>query len=326
MGNFLAGSVNALSVAANTAVSSLNTQENDQYNYQNTTNLDSNSNHNAVEESTQPLKYPISYDHKDLWKSSASTDSMIWQTVSEDDVYEDTLQDYYNREKNENLLANTTQDVTTERDFIKSDSLDNEPFICQPASMQEEPFVRDINSQTSFNSEFSQNVTFQPQSALKTESRSSSEPKTVTFCDQIKEEKILSEIDPSIDGQGTKHFTPNNDIPIIVEAEKNNNELNGFAPPEGQNFLETERDQQLPDYNINTEMTEVLPKARIRWLSAFNKIVSQSAEVRSFIMLKVLLFVCNLFARNVAAANVRQKTICIIITYSYSVDPRSLLH
>lgn len=280
MSSFISGSVSAISAATNKAVN-LNTVEDDQYNYQNVTSFEPHS-QNVSEDASQPQKFPPSYDHKDLWKTSASSESMIWQTVSEDDVYEDTLQEYYNREKTEDLIPNASQDVNTDHDFVRNDLPDNTIPIRQPIGIPEEPSVRELNSQTSFNSETSQNATFQPQSALKTEPRLSSEPKTVTFSDQVQEETISSERGSTFDGSGTDPSIANGDIQPAIGQEKNFGEINEFHSTD-RSFLDKESD--IPAYN--PEITEVLPKARIRWLSAFNKVVNQMSEVGQISIIKI---------------------------------------
>ena len=83
-----------------------------------------------------------------------------------------------------------------------------------------------------------------PPSAIKSENKTSSEPKTVKFSDDVHQQSP-----PALSG------------PI--------NENIGFMSNDVSSTL-----------NNSSERPEVLSKARVRWIAAFNKITSDFSEVR----------------------------------------------
>ncbi|XP_025017990.1 uncharacterized protein LOC112539558 [Tetranychus urticae] len=297
-------------------------------------------------------------DPKEQWKNSIQSDSMIWQTVSEDDNYEDTLQDintYYNQstEKEEISPPYLTPEASIDMDNVRDSVSLMEPttttttlssssnllntntnsnlnttsssssnLILLPNYQTQtttglEAGISSDPSQMSFNSvptgelasSINMPVTFPsisntlassigsqqtsinlppsmippsasvvitsqpPPSALKSESRAQSEPKTVTFSDQIQEETFSSERGSTIDSSGLGSASII-DINETTEL-KDSSDISGLPfTPHASNETNFINEPKSAFYEFAPTNTSGMSKARLRWLTAYNKIVS----------------------------------------------------
>lgn len=298
-------------------------------------------------------------DPKEQWKNSIQSDSMIWQTVSEDDNYEDTLQDintYYNQstEKEEISPPYLTPEASIDMDNVRDSVSLMEPTTTTSTTLSSSSNLLNTNtnsnlnttsssssnlillpnyqtqtttgleagissdpSQMSFNSvptgelasSINMPVTFPsisntlassigsqqtsinlppsmippsasvvitsqpPPSALKSESRAQSEPKTVTFSDQIQEETFSSERGSTIDSSGLGSASII-DINETTEL-KDSSDISGLPfTPHASNETNFINEPKSAFYEFAPTNTSGMSKARLRWLTAYNKIVS----------------------------------------------------
>ena len=181
-----------------------------------------------------------SFNKKEQWKNASVSEASIWQTVSSNDShYEDSVQTQNKSEKpsppyftpRSSLDQNDTK---PRRDSLDRQSTDEtipaDEIHCKELGV---PLITTTTTTT---------ISLPP-SAIKSENKTSSEPKTVKFSDDVHEKSP-----PALSG------------PI--------NENIGFMP----NDVSTS--------NNSSERPEILSKARVRWIAAFNKITSDFSEVR----------------------------------------------
>jgi hypothetical protein len=125
-------------------------------------------------------------DKKEQWKSSSKSDSTIWQTVSEDDHFEDTVQ-VFNNNKEE---KNSPQFFTPKTSLDQSCDISNGRRESLGRQSTEETIPADeVHArETDLSKGLPSLISTQPQhSAIKSENKPSGEPKTVKFSDDIPE-------------------------------------------------------------------------------------------------------------------------------------------
>ncbi|XP_074596805.1 unc-13 isoform X2 [Brevipalpus obovatus] len=293
--NIIAGSANIVptvtSKASNGSMNNLSAKNETQTGNENLTFGSSTANR---QDSSEELGYPVPYDIKEHWKNSTQSEAMLWQTVSEEDTYDENLQEYYNTEKSESSPPYLTPESSIDREFLQMEKrsidkqLERRTLIVAPNNSNtttnnvsiDEPQSREI-VQISYvdDSVSGQNSNFQPQSALKSESRIG-EPKTVTFSDQIQEETYSSERGSTVDGSGAGSTIMSEVLGSVTsDTDEKLSDIDGLQ------FEKTDdqpaylvRDEKPTINNYSSEVPAGMSKARIRWLSAFNKVVSQISE------------------------------------------------
>ncbi|XP_054160365.1 protein unc-13 homolog B-like [Oppia nitens] len=167
---------------------------------------------------------------KEQWKSSAQTESTIWQTVEEDHF-------------DESLPAMGTTDKQSPQFITPKNSIDqnSDTFNDQNDSVVHKSTIETIpvDEINDFANEMPSIPSTLPHSAIKSDNRPSGEPKTVKFSDDICKSPPKSEIPAPSSLMMTSSLTTS---------------LSSNSNPEG------------------------LSRARVRWITAFNKITSELSE------------------------------------------------
>jgi hypothetical protein len=125
-------------------------------------------------------------DKKEQWKTSSKSDSTIWQTVSEEDHFEDTVQVFNNNKEEKQspqfFTPKTSLDQSCDIPNGRRESLGRQST--EETIPADEVHAKETDSSKGLPS----SISTQPQhSAIKSESKPSGEPKTVKFSDDIPE-------------------------------------------------------------------------------------------------------------------------------------------
>ncbi|RWS16439.1 protein unc-13 A-like protein [Dinothrombium tinctorium] len=271
MVGFLGGVANAVSSV------SVNKPENVTNNFQTNTAIG-----NKVEESygNSIMERTVNqFDKKEQWKNATMSESLIWQTVSEDDhfvdAYQGTMYNSENQQQKEVSPPYFTPAGSIDQDSgaVSHENYDRQNMLNE-AIPNENLHGKDMQYQMSFNTENVSGLYPQPPppSALKSETRTS-EPKTVTFSDQIQETynaemNHTMQVPESDFNASAVEMLP---VPAITAtaADANSDHF-------GNQIEANETKSALSEFVPND--TAGMSKARIRWISAFNKIVAQINE------------------------------------------------
>lgn len=190
---------------------------------------------------------------KEQWKSSAQTESSIWQTVSEEFDETDQVTPLFKDDKQSPQFFTPKSSIDQSADPIndRKDSFGRQSTeetvpadelhgrVCEiMPSIVSSTVQSNISSITPLIPPLSTAVG-QPPSAIKSDNKPSGEPKTVTFSDDIRD-RSPSKPQPPAPSMMTSSLTSS---------------LSAANNPEG------------------------LSRARVRWIAAFNKITSEFTEV-----------------------------------------------
>jgi hypothetical protein len=184
-----------------------------------------------------------SSDKKEQWKQSAQNETSLWQTVSEDEPNGRSNQC---ADLDRPLWGDPSMHVSPAQQMPSIET--NEASFYAPEVDEKPSALRDPNAPSQWNSQ---------------------EPKTVTFSDTIREEtyEMLSPANASgLDSQGYG----SNDL--------HSSGLGGLSSQDGSLHGETQSEL----IQFSPPNTEGMSRSRIRWLSAFNKIVAEMQEVSVF--------------------------------------------